>query len=404
MKYHGKTFDITIETPYWDDAFCKAQATTGTPHWLSEEYITHLVNDLGIFPENAEALYRGAKEVSEDSELLLLVKTLYNILALDITAKQLMGELKIEFSPNASQSLGQRMFLVYPILGHLDSVINLMKSKNISDEMIRNTFLSFDGCITVSKKKTGVLSFIEAYFNWSILYIRGKLIRIGRLEFELVDSYTAPIRVFENNTGEIIIMADGMHCHKDGHVLGTVGCHDENGSFVAEFKESDTAYEGFAINKARATVEGTKTKLSKEDWKELFRPGDAVVGIHIPAGGSFTPDICEEAYNEARKIFRMAYPQYDFKIFKTATWLLSVDLNEVLKPTSNILAFQRYFNLYPIKNKGTAVFFFAFDTIVNSLEALDFEKLPQDTSLQRNIIDRYQNGKYIREYGGLFAF
>lgn len=71
--------------------------------------------------------------------------------------------------------------------------------------------------------------------------------------------------------------------------------------------------------------------------------GDNVIEVHIPTDGSFEKEECEKSINMAREFFAKYFPEYEYKYFTCHSWLLDDTLKEILKPTSNILAFQSRF-------------------------------------------------------------
>ncbi len=103
-------------------------------------------------------------------------------------------------------------------------------------------------------------------------------------------------------------------------------------------------------------------------------------------------------------MFSKALPEYDFKIFTINTWLLSPELPEILKPTSNIMGFQKMFNTYPMPGKGLSVFNFVFNIMAGSMEEVEIDALSEESSLMRGIKGLYKNGRFIHEYGGHFLF
>ena len=88
-----------------------------------------------------------------------------------------------------------------------------------------------------------------------------------------------------------------------------------------------------------------------------------------------------------------------YKAIYCHTWMMSRDLRKVLKPTSNILAFQKKYIHYPCKSAGTWVFGFVFP---GEKGISDIESLSEGTSLQRNVKELYKNGGAIYDDCGFF--
>ena len=76
-----------------------------------------------------------------------------------------------------------------------------------------------------------------------------------------------------------------------------------------------------------------------------IRQGDPVLEVHIPSIGPLTPEDCDDAIARAKDFFATYFPQYSYKYFTCDSWLLDPTLSRVLKPSSNILLFQKRFRI-----------------------------------------------------------
>ncbi len=76
-----------------------------------------------------------------------------------------------------------------------------------------------------------------------------------------------------------------------------------------------------------------------------IRQGDPVVEVHIPAIGPLTPETCDDAFAQAKDFFATYFPQYHYKYFTCDSWLLDPTLDRILTPDSNILQFQKRFQI-----------------------------------------------------------
>jgi hypothetical protein len=79
--------------------------------------------------------------------------------------------------------------------------------------------------------------------------------------------------------------------------------------------------------------------------------------------------------------------------------MLAPELAEFLRPTSNLLGFQRDYLPYPVPSEGEDVFVFVFGT-----HPRDLSTLPEDTSLRRALKQLYLDGGYLYEYCGVIPF
>ena len=76
-----------------------------------------------------------------------------------------------------------------------------------------------------------------------------------------------------------------------------------------------------------------------------LKEGDPVIEVHIPEGKGMSREACVASIAEAKKFFATYFPEYEYRGVTCHSWLLDPTLAEVLKPESNILAFQSFFKV-----------------------------------------------------------
>ena len=113
-----------------------------------------------------------------------------------------------------------------------------------------------------------------------------------------------------------------------------------------------------------------------------FRDGDSCLGIHIPESGPLTPESCGESLEMARGFFEEFFPRRGDQARRLATcwsWLLDDQLTDWLPADSNIVQFQRRFELVPGSTESDLLMSFVF----RRPDFLDLDSLPQRSSLER---------------------
>jgi hypothetical protein len=129
---------------------------------------------------------------------------------------------------------------------------------------------------------------------------------------------------------------------------------------------------------------------------DAFREGDPALGIHIPESGPLTPEACEDSFARAQPFFARHFPETPTRLGICTSWLLDPQLAEYLEPESNIMRFQRRFDLVGEGFDGDAdVLRFVFHRI-----APDIDDLPQRTTLERAIVAHLGAGKHWRSRTG----
>jgi hypothetical protein len=119
-----------------------------------------------------------------------------------------------------------------------------------------------------------------------------------------------------------------------------------------------------------------------------FQPGDPALGVHVPAGTPLSPAACDASFEMARTFFRRHLPAHAGRVVTCTSWLLDVQLAGYLPPTSNIVRFQRRFELVPgVREDDEEVFRFVFDRVPRSLDDLS----PR-TQLERALVRHVRDG------------
>ncbi|MBB5789548.1 acyltransferase domain-containing protein [Jiangella mangrovi] len=117
--------------------------------------------------------------------------------------------------------------------------------------------------------------------------------------------------------------------------------------------------------------------------------GEPVLSLHIPEG-RLTPAACDESIAAATAFYRREFGHEDHRFGVCTSWVLDPQLRSYLAADSNILAFQRRFELAPDPGPDRAgtVVEFVFERPADHLDAL-----PQDTSLQRALVTHIRAGR-----------
>jgi hypothetical protein len=119
--------------------------------------------------------------------------------------------------------------------------------------------------------------------------------------------------------------------------------------------------------------------------------GDAI-GLHIPESGPMTPAAVAASLDRARGFFPRHFPEERYTAFSCGSWLLDPQLLEYLPEDSNIVRFQRMFEIQPYEapeglDADVEVLRFAFRSLTTPLD-----RLPRGTVLQRAIVDHLKAG------------
>lgn len=121
-----------------------------------------------------------------------------------------------------------------------------------------------------------------------------------------------------------------------------------------------------------------------------FRRGDPCLGVHIPESGPLSPQACDASLQWAREFFPRHFPEESYRVATCGSWLLDDQLAEYLPASSNIVRFQRRFQLMPGSRPcdGEIISF------VFRRNDARVDELPQRTTLERAIVQHLRAGRH----------
>ncbi|MFJ5957066.1 acyltransferase domain-containing protein [Paenarthrobacter sp. NPDC092416] len=112
-----------------------------------------------------------------------------------------------------------------------------------------------------------------------------------------------------------------------------------------------------------------------------------VLGVHIPEDGGLSRALVDASFEEARSFFARCFPDKPVATATCDSWMLDPYLLAKL-PESNIAGFARRFTVDRCTDAPTDAVYFTFRH--RGLENLD--SLPRETSLQRVVLERIDDG------------
>lgn len=394
-----KALNICIESPYWEEALEKAASEQEPPQWLTADYICRIDERYHLLKDKRDLVLTALEQVVNNPALCALAKALYHI----IGKKRGYSASFTRLTLPKADTLEENLVGLFPVLGHISPSSDVLARRGVPADMISDT-LTFLRNNLAECLKPDCPRFGESDFSIYPAHLYTNSLWIGRLRFEIHPNADRNVSIFANKDGKLCILMRDTTLHASGNRLGAIGFTEEDGSFDANFTETDAYYEGYAVNPKTCRAETTRTRLSKAEWRRIFAPGDTLLKVHIPNTGKLLDADCETAYARARQIFTDCYPEYTFNGFICCSWLLCPALADFLKAESNIVKFQKRYALFPGKNTAADVFLYVFDKTVSSADEVDFESLPEENSMQRGVKNLLLSGKYIHQYHGFIPF
>lgn len=357
--------------------------------YVSEEYLGWVDREFGALIHCRELLTATAKIIRETPELAIYTLLLSHAFA------DLQGNFYpwTEWQPPVTEDpvVGE-MTAVFALLSAAPAIYAEMNGRGVPHSVIAANIQSITFGIKIFEASNDRPGYDNGRMRWSANFVRCSHLTVGRFNFEMGTHYD-PIYIFRNKAGEYCALPADTKIHKSGRLLGSAGCTDEEGSYDADFVETDEYWEGYACNGVFITK--TRKRLLKSGWELVIKPNDKCIRVHIPRAESFRHDLVAESYARLRKILRECYPEFP-EIIICGTWLLDPQIETIVGSESNLVKFRNDYHLFPRLSSGKAPFSFMF---LKPFEK--YEDLPEDTRLMRGVKKLYLNGEYIHEAAGI---
>lgn len=139
------------------------------------------------------------------------------------------------------------------------------------------------------------------------------------------------------------------------------------------------------------------------------QPDGVDVAVHIASGQPLEPHACDRSFEQALAFFRRHFPERPVRRFTCHSWLLDDQLADYLSESSNIVRFQRRFQLLPFdegrdERADNVILEYVFERLHTDPRIPDemLDDLPQTTSLQRAFVTHLRAGRHWRSRTGWF--
>lgn len=403
---------VKIESPYWDEAYEKALAEPEVPCWLDGAFLTKMQEE-GFLTNVYDDMAKAADALLQVKELVILAKVIKNIMAyknpkptgfhdtyIVRKASDAFTAFELPKAPAGADPLPYETLCVFPFVAHLIQWIEHMQSRGVDEDVVRKTTNYWCGAVVGS---TAEPVSAKNFMNYPATIYRDECF-IDNMRFQLCPRYAYKIRVFANEKNELIVMPDEVKMHRSGHTWGAWLLDDEDGAYYATVTEDDTHYEGHVVNQNTYLAETQTTRLSKEQWRQVYQAGDDLVRIHLAGGAGFKRDLCEAAIQRARELFARCFPEYDFRGITAYSWFMGPELIPVLKPESNLYQFRQMFTMFPSVAVPKDAFYYIYGIEGKEPSQIDIDALPEDNSLRRGVKEQMKKGLFPRNHGGFIAF
>lgn len=301
--------------------------------------------------------------------------------------------------PGLEGSLGELAGCFYLIcaLEAVPGVRTWHKLLGVPEDVARQTCrVIFGMAENYRRSRGGRCGVFARQWPWLRNYIGKNLyFRLGRLEY-WAEAFSGAVEAWrDRRTGSVVALArDNTRFDGRGRVVrGETKAPDE---WTATLTKSGETVSGYLIT-PQGQILRKQVELRLDRWAPVLNAGDAVLSVHIPAGGNMTIDACRESLNLAADFFARHFPYIRPTAVCSGSWIFHPGLERILPADSNVLRLQRELYLFPVPTGPQDGTWFVFYQ-----DKFDPAAAPRDTSLQRTILDRLAAGEEWPGSGGMF--
>lgn len=265
--------------------------------------------------------------------------------------------------------------------------------RGFSGEEADSMFHVFGGSANICYKKLNQFGYDVTYLWWCGIFVTAEIFKFQGKELEMKTYDKEIVWLKHKATDKLEPLYLKKMIHRSGNILGAGGCADEEGSYLAEFCETEEAYIGNATHDG--LIDKEPTAFPKSEWEIFLQKGDEVIGFHFPRNTDLSREALKKFFHDGREAAKKYYPDANPKCYFCSTWLLDPKMKKMLKPESNIIGFQEMMVACPLKSDGMSVFGFVF-----APNPKDYESLPENTSLERALKKLYlEGGRIYNQFG-----
>lgn len=125
--------------------------------------------------------------------------------------------------------------------------------------------------------------------------------------------------------------------------------------------------------------------------------GENVIEIHIPSDADLSKKAVDHSLKQAKMFFHTYYSDYEYEKFTCNSWLMSPILKSLLTEKSNILSFQRRFDIIQENKEDKEYIEWLFQVPVDT----NYKNLSAVTSLQKKVKELLLKGGTVGSAYGI---
>ena len=225
-----------------------------------------------------------------------------------------------------------------------------------------------------------------------------KITDLNRYVLEMVIAVSAFERISQNY--KAVGLTENFEKHKATYRSKLISCKEKLGVWgINDAFWQSMVHELYSVRLGRLRYEPFHHFIDVP-YKHIKR-GDPIVLLHIPSGSPLDTSEVMDSLKLAYEHFKDRFDG-DTVPFVTETWLLYPPfLNGVFKEGGNTQRFAALFDIIDQSTTGFADFSYVFKC---AYPGEDLSALPQNTSLQRNMLEFIKQGNVMGRGYGIFLY
>lgn len=170
----------------------------------------------------------------------------------------------------------------------------------IAEEITQRTLSDIALWARHFRRQTGILGLTEEILEWTQHYLRGDTVRLGAMQFDLIE-FKSPVRIYRHrSTQKLVLMAL---------------THGEN---------------TFEIDPATGHVLDHGRRFDPKEWKVALEPGMPIIEMHLPAESFVTFRSVTRSIRRAYDHFARLRPEMKPAGAFAEGWLHDPQLTEII--------------------------------------------------------------------------
>lgn len=138
-------------------------------------------------------------------------------------------------------------------------------------------------------------------------------------------------------------------------------------------------------------------RIGELEYQFMEHEGENAIGIHIPSDADLSKEAVDHSLKQGGIFFQTHYRGYEYDKYTCDSWLMAPVLKRLLPENSNILSFQKRFDIIRENKEDKEYMEWLYQVPADT----DYKDLPAVTNLQRKVKELLLNGGAVGSAYGI---